>query len=193
MGIRQFIGLASYYRWFIEKFSKIVKPLMVLTQDKKEFIWGDEHEEAFGTLKHKLCNAPILALLEGTENFVVYCDASHKGLGCKEALKEENLEAEKLYNADHKLEVWSDGVRYLKARAWIPKVNNLRDVILDEARLSRYLIHPGADKMYQDVKEYYGWPGMKKDIVVYVGKCLSCAKVKAEYEKPPICCNNQKF
>ncbi|GKD21484.1 putative reverse transcriptase domain-containing protein [Tanacetum coccineum] len=90
----------------------------------------------------------------------------------------------KLYNADHKLEVCSDGVRYLKARAWIPKVNNLRDVILDESCLSRYSIHPGADKMHQDVKEYYGWPGIKKDIVVYVRKCLSCAKVKAEYQKP---------
>ncbi|GKE22700.1 putative reverse transcriptase domain-containing protein, partial [Tanacetum coccineum] len=100
------------------------------------------------------------------------------------ALKEENLEAEKLYNVYQKFEVWSDGVRYLKGRAWIPRIDNLRDVILDEAHRWRYLIHPGANKMYQDVKEYYWWHGMKKDIELYVRKCLTCAKVKAEYQKP---------
>ncbi|GJW95053.1 putative reverse transcriptase domain-containing protein [Tanacetum coccineum] len=75
-----------------------------------------------------------------------------------------------------KFEVWLDGVRYLKGRAWIPRIDNLRDVILDEAYRWRYLIHPGANKMYQDVKEYYWWHGMKKDIALYVRKCLTCAK-----------------
>ncbi|GKB70818.1 putative reverse transcriptase domain-containing protein [Tanacetum coccineum] len=65
------------------------------------------------------------------------------------------------------LKVWLDGVRYLKGRAWIPRIDNLRDVILDEAHRWRYLIHPGANKMYQDVKEYYWWHGMKKDIELY--------------------------
>ncbi|KAJ9544920.1 hypothetical protein OSB04_024627 [Centaurea solstitialis] len=51
-------------------------------QDCAAFIWGEKQEEAFQLLKHKLCNAPILALPEGTDNFVVYCDASHQGLGC---------------------------------------------------------------------------------------------------------------
>ncbi|GJS30993.1 putative reverse transcriptase domain-containing protein [Tanacetum coccineum] len=55
---------------------------------------------------------------------------------------------------------------------------------MDEANRSRYSIHPGADKMYKDVKEYYWWLGMKKDIALYVGKCLTCAKVKAEHQKP---------
>ncbi|GKD83207.1 putative reverse transcriptase domain-containing protein, partial [Tanacetum coccineum] len=59
--IRQFLGLAGYYRRFIEGFSKIARPMKKLTQ--------------------KSVNAPILALPEGSENFVVYCDASHKGLG----------------------------------------------------------------------------------------------------------------
>ncbi|GKC82289.1 putative reverse transcriptase domain-containing protein, partial [Tanacetum coccineum] len=67
---------------FIKNISKIAKPLTELTQKKKEFIKGEEHEEAFKTLKHMLCNAQILALPEGTKNFVVYCEASHKGLGC---------------------------------------------------------------------------------------------------------------
>ncbi|KAJ9536400.1 LOW QUALITY PROTEIN: hypothetical protein OSB04_un000413 [Centaurea solstitialis] len=76
--IRQFLGLAGYYRRFIANFSKIAQPLTALTQKDKKFIWGEKQEEAFQVLKHKLCNAPILALPEGTDNFVVYCDASHQ-------------------------------------------------------------------------------------------------------------------
>ncbi|GJR68808.1 putative reverse transcriptase domain-containing protein [Tanacetum coccineum] len=79
--IRQFLGLAGYYRRFIEGFSKISKPMTKLTHKKVTFEWGDKQEAAFQTLKHKLCSAPILALPQGAENFIVYCDASHKGLG----------------------------------------------------------------------------------------------------------------
>ncbi|GJX21260.1 putative reverse transcriptase domain-containing protein [Tanacetum coccineum] len=64
--------------------------------------------------------------------------------------KDENLEDEALSGADHKLETWYDGVRYLNERAWIPKINNPRKVVMDEAYRSRYSIHPGADKMYKD-------------------------------------------
>ncbi|GJR36065.1 putative reverse transcriptase domain-containing protein [Tanacetum coccineum] len=70
-------------------------------------------------------------------------------------MKYENLEDEALSGADHKLKTWSDGVRYLNGRAWIPKINNLRKVVMDKAHRSRYSIHPGADKMYKDVKKYY--------------------------------------
>ncbi|GJS08922.1 putative reverse transcriptase domain-containing protein [Tanacetum coccineum] len=73
--------LAGYYRRFIEGFSKIAKLMTKLTQKKVAFEWGDKQEAAFQTLKHKLCSAPILALPQGAENFIVYCDASHKGLG----------------------------------------------------------------------------------------------------------------
>ncbi|GJS94157.1 putative reverse transcriptase domain-containing protein [Tanacetum coccineum] len=66
---------------FIEFFSKIAKPLTVLTQKSKTFNWGKEHEDAFQSLKDKLCNAPLLALPDGPEDFVVYCDASRLGLG----------------------------------------------------------------------------------------------------------------
>ncbi|GKB63178.1 putative reverse transcriptase domain-containing protein, partial [Tanacetum coccineum] len=79
--VRQFLGLAGYYRRFIEGFSLISKPLTKLTQKDKKYEWGKEEEEAFQTLKQKLCSAPILALPEGTEDFVVYCDASLKGYG----------------------------------------------------------------------------------------------------------------
>ncbi|GJR67428.1 putative reverse transcriptase domain-containing protein [Tanacetum coccineum] len=73
--------LAGYYRRFIEGFSKIAKPMKKLTQKSVKFNWGEKVEVAFQLLKQKLCSAPILALPEGSENFMVYCDASHKGLG----------------------------------------------------------------------------------------------------------------
>ncbi|GJR28702.1 putative reverse transcriptase domain-containing protein [Tanacetum coccineum] len=79
--IRQFLGLVGYYRRFIEGFSKIAKPMTKLTQKKVKFEWGDKQETTFQLLKQKLCSAPILALPEGSEDFIVYCDASIKGLG----------------------------------------------------------------------------------------------------------------
>ncbi|GJR73257.1 putative reverse transcriptase domain-containing protein [Tanacetum coccineum] len=74
--IRSFLGLAGYYRRFIENFSKIAKPLTLLTQKNKTYVWGDEQDEAFRILKEKLCNAPVLALPDGPDDFVVYYDAS---------------------------------------------------------------------------------------------------------------------
>ncbi|GJY59376.1 putative reverse transcriptase domain-containing protein [Tanacetum coccineum] len=80
--IRSFLGLAGYYRRFIANFSKIAKPLTSLTQKNQKYVWGVEQEEAFQTLKNNLCDAPILTLPDGVEDFVVYCDASNQGLGC---------------------------------------------------------------------------------------------------------------
>ncbi|GJW34536.1 putative nucleotidyltransferase, ribonuclease H [Tanacetum coccineum] len=80
--IRSFLGLAGYYRRFIANFSKIAKPLTSLTQKNQKYVWGMEQEEAFQTLKNNLCDAPILTLPDGVEDFVVYCDASNQGLGC---------------------------------------------------------------------------------------------------------------
>ncbi|GKB77879.1 putative reverse transcriptase domain-containing protein, partial [Tanacetum coccineum] len=79
--IRQFLGLAGYYQRLIKDFSKIAKSLTKLTQKNKKYIWGENQESAFQLLKHKLCEAPILALPEGNDDFVFYCDASHQGLG----------------------------------------------------------------------------------------------------------------
>ncbi|KAJ9561679.1 LOW QUALITY PROTEIN: hypothetical protein OSB04_006839 [Centaurea solstitialis] len=308
--IRQFLGLAGYYRRFIANFSRIAQPLTTLTQKDKKFVWGEKQEEAFQTLKQKLCNAPILALPEGTDNFVVYCDASHQGLGCvlmqnkkviayasrqlkvheknytthdleigavvfalkiwrhylygtkctiftdhkslqhildqkmlnlrqrrwvellsdydceikynpgeanvvadalrageayedasngngsadqsektdigssKEALKADNLKKETHHKLEKEFEEKPDGVRYFKDRTWVPKVDQLRTLIMDEAHQSKYSIHPGSDKMYKGLKEHYWWPGMKRDIATYVSKCLTCAKVKVEHQKP---------
>ncbi|GJY84688.1 putative reverse transcriptase domain-containing protein [Tanacetum coccineum] len=77
--IRQFLGLAGYYRQFIKGFSKIARPMTKLTQKNMKFDWGEKAEATFQLLKQKLCSAPILALPEGSENFMVYYDSSHKG------------------------------------------------------------------------------------------------------------------
>nr|GEV85466.1 retrovirus-related Pol polyprotein from transposon 17.6 [Tanacetum cinerariifolium] len=79
--VRQFLGLVGYYQRFIEGFSLISKPLSKLARKNKKYEWGMEEKEEFQTLKQKLCFAPILALSEGTKNFIVYCDASLKGFG----------------------------------------------------------------------------------------------------------------
>ncbi|GJU67142.1 putative reverse transcriptase domain-containing protein [Tanacetum coccineum] len=277
--------LTGYYRRFIEGFSKIAKPMTKLTQKKVAFEWGDKQEAAFQTLKNKLCSAPILALPQEAKNFIVYCDASHKGLGAvlmqnekrhylygtkctvfidhkslqhildqkelnmrqrhwlellsdydceiryylgkanvvddalsrKERIKplrvralvmiiglnlpkqilEAQIEAQKPENIKkedvgvmirkdipkEKLEPCADGTLCLNGRSWLPCYGDLRTVIMHESHKSKYSIHPGSDKMYQDMKKLYWWPNMKADIATYVSKCLTCAKVKAEHQR----------
>jgi hypothetical protein len=339
--IRQFLGLAGYYRRFIENFSIIAKPLTKLTHKEEKFVWSSDQEEAFRILKEKLTSAPILALPEGNEGFAIYSDASVLGYGCvlqqnskviayaSRQLKkhEENytthdLElgavvfALKLWRhylygvkftvyTDHKslkhifdqkqlnmrqrrwLELlndydceilytpgkgnvvadalsrkphdkpirtrplrilsrsrrlktvltkredtfrpirfsavnviirsnlstnirlaqeevfkskdWEDeisegyvmkfekkpnGAYYFENRLWVPSTGGLRKLVLDETHKTRYSIHPGADKMYYDLKKLFWWPNLRADITEYVSKCLTCAKIKAEHQKP---------
>ncbi|GJV16033.1 putative reverse transcriptase domain-containing protein [Tanacetum coccineum] len=293
--IRQFLGLAGYYRRFIEGFSKIAKPMTKLTQKGIKFDWGEKEENAFQLIKQKLCSAPILALPEGSEGFVVYCDASRKGLGAvlmqREKViayasrqlkiheknytthdlelgsvvfalkiwrhylygtrctmftdhkslqhildqKELNMrqrhwlellsdydcdiryhpwkanvvadtlshkerieplqKLENLVNEDvggmirndipkERLEPRADGTLCLYDRSWLPCYGDLRSVIMHESHKSKYSIHPGSEKMYQDMKKLYWWPNMKADIAAYVSKCLTCARVKAEHQRP---------
>ncbi|GJY17691.1 putative reverse transcriptase domain-containing protein [Tanacetum coccineum] len=168
------MSLAGYYRRFIEGFSKIAKPITKLTQKKVTFEWGDKQEAAFQTLKHKLCSAPILALSRGDENFIFYCDASHKGLGAvlmqnekTEAQKPENLKNEDVGGMimkdipKEKLEPHADGTLCLNGKSWLPCYGDLRTVIMHESHKSKYSIHPGSDKIYQDMKKLYWWPNMK--------------------------------
>nr|GFC10802.1 putative reverse transcriptase domain-containing protein [Tanacetum cinerariifolium] len=282
--IRPFLGLAGYYRRFIEGFSKIARPMMKLTQKSVKFDWGEKAEAAFQLLKQKLCSALILALPEGSENFVVYCDASHKRLGAvlmqkekviayasrqlkvheknytthdlelgavvfalkmwrhylygtkcvmftdlkslqhildqkelnmrqrrwlellsdydceiryhpgkanvvadalsrkerskplrvralvmtiglnlpkkilnaqSKARKEENFINKDLHGMINKLEPHTDGTLCLNNRSWIPCIGDLRALIMHESYKSKYSIHSGSDKMYQDLKRLY--------------------------------------
>ncbi|GKD13284.1 putative reverse transcriptase domain-containing protein [Tanacetum coccineum] len=83
-----------------------------------------------------------------------------------------------------KLEPRMDGNLCLNGRSWLPCYGELQTVIMNESHKSKYSIHPGSDKMYQDMKKLYWWPNMKADIATYVSKCLTCAKVKAEHQRP---------
>ncbi|KAL8103706.1 hypothetical protein AgCh_028053 [Apium graveolens] len=82
MEIRSFLGLAGYYRRFVKDFSKIASPLTKLTRKNEKFIWMEKCEESFQELKRRLVTTPVLALPDETGNFVIYNDASLKGLGC---------------------------------------------------------------------------------------------------------------
>ncbi|GJT04846.1 putative reverse transcriptase domain-containing protein [Tanacetum coccineum] len=83
-----------------------------------------------------------------------------------------------------KLEPRTDGTLCFNGRSWLPCYGDLRTVIMHESHKSKYSIHPGSDKMYQDMRKLYWWPNMKANIATYVGKCLTCAKVKAEHQRP---------
>ena len=80
--IRSFLGLARYYRRFIEDFSRIAAPMTRLTRKEVKFDWDDRCEEAFQELKRRLTSAPILIVPDRGQGYTVYCDASRAGLGC---------------------------------------------------------------------------------------------------------------
>ncbi|GJS52887.1 putative reverse transcriptase domain-containing protein [Tanacetum coccineum] len=101
-----------------------------------------------------------------------------------EAFKDENVIAKGLNGTDQQMEKREDGSLHYMDRIWVLLVGGVRTKIMDEAHKMRYSVHPGADKMYYDLRDMYWWPGMKKEIAIYVSKCLTCAKVKAEHQRP---------
>nr|GFB36254.1 putative reverse transcriptase domain-containing protein [Tanacetum cinerariifolium] len=161
---RKISFIECYYIRSIENFMKIVKPLTLLTQKDKTYVWGDKQEEAFRILKEKLCNAPVLALLDGPNYFVVYCDASNQGFGCvlmqrgKSGLKDKILEAqgeaskdlkapnEWLRRLDTRFERRYDGEINFFDQIWILSVGGVRKLIMDEAHTSRYSVHPDKSR-----------------------------------------------
>nr|GEV53684.1 putative reverse transcriptase domain-containing protein [Tanacetum cinerariifolium] len=107
-----------------------------------------------------------------------------------EALKPKNLENEDVGGMirkdipKEKLEPRADGTLCLNGKSWLPCFGDLRSVIMYESHKLKYSIHPGSDKMYQDMKKLYWWPNMKANITIYVSKYLTCAKVKAKHQRP---------
>nr|GEY80547.1 putative reverse transcriptase domain-containing protein [Tanacetum cinerariifolium] len=143
-------------------------------------------------------SAPILSLPEGSENFVVYCDALHKGLGavlmqkdkviayasCQPKIHKKKYINKDLHGMISKLEPCTDRTLCLNNQSWIPCFRELRALAMHESHKSKYSIHLGPDKMYQNLKKLYWWPNRKAKIATYVSKYLTCAKIKAEYQKP---------
>ncbi|GJV46787.1 putative reverse transcriptase domain-containing protein [Tanacetum coccineum] len=114
----------------------------------------------------------------------------HSGLKTKileaqsEASKDLKAPTEWLRGLERHSEQQDAGEIYFFDCIWIPSVGGVRKLIMDEAHTSRYSVHPGADKMYYDLRDLYWWPGMKRDIAEYVSRCLTCSKIKAEHQKP---------
>ncbi|GKA43340.1 reverse transcriptase domain-containing protein [Tanacetum coccineum] len=101
-----------------------------------------------------------------------------------EALRQENILMENLHGLDQQMEKKEGESLYFMDRIWVPLIGDVRTIIMDEAHKTKYSVHPGADKMYYDLRDRYWWPGMKRDIATYVSKCLTCSKVKAEHQRP---------
>ncbi|GKC15860.1 putative reverse transcriptase domain-containing protein, partial [Tanacetum coccineum] len=171
-----------------ELYAKLSKCEFWIPKKEVKFDWGDKEEAAFQLIKQKLCSAPILALPEGSEDFVVYCDALHKGLGAVLISSNRGTETRELQKGrrrrydqegyiEGKVGTPFDETLCLNGRSWLPCYGDLRTVIMHESHKSKYSIHLGSDKMYIDMKKLYWWPNMKADIAAYVHKCLTCAKL----------------
>ncbi|GJT77035.1 putative reverse transcriptase domain-containing protein [Tanacetum coccineum] len=162
--------------------------------------WGDKQESAFSSMKQKLVTVhQSWRLPEGSVDFIAYCDASKNGLGARRNenpkssglsddywLGSSKTKSGKLRLKHERRRSHQEGAMLgcLNARCWLLFYGDLRTVIMHESHKSKYSIHPGSDKMYQDMKKLYWWPNMKANIATYVSKCLTCAKVKAEHQRP---------
>ncbi|GKD76862.1 putative reverse transcriptase domain-containing protein, partial [Tanacetum coccineum] len=102
----------------------------------------------------------------------------------EEAMERENMKTKNLGRLIKQIfEFCPDGTRCFRNHVWLSRFNGLRDLVMHESHKSKYSIHPGSGKMYQDLKPLYWWPIMKADIATYVSKFLTCMKVKVEHRK----------
>ncbi|GJV17715.1 putative reverse transcriptase domain-containing protein [Tanacetum coccineum] len=115
-------------------------------------------------------------------NMTLQSSIKDKILAAQEEASNEPAEMQR--GIDELMERRSDGALYYMNRIWVPLKGDMRTLIMDEAIKSKYSVHPRADRMYYDLRDRYWWQGMKKDIVVYVSRCLTCLKVKAKHQRP---------
>ncbi|GJW89348.1 putative reverse transcriptase domain-containing protein [Tanacetum coccineum] len=148
--VRSFLGLAGYYRRFVEGFSRLALPLTQLMRKGEKFVWTDERQESFEELKRRLVSAPILTLPSGFGGFQIYSDASKKE--CEDGKHTE-------YSLMRRCCVFEDRLCVLNDQA-------LREKVMTEAHSSPFTIHPGSTKMYRDLKQYFWWNGMKQDMPI---------------------------
>nr|GFB94645.1 hypothetical protein [Tanacetum cinerariifolium] len=250
--VRSFLGLAGYYRRFVEGFSRFALPLTKLIRKGEKFVWNEEREKSFEELKQHLVSAPVLTLPFGSGGFQIYSDASKKGLGCvlmqhgkviayasrqlkpyerelnmrqrrwlellkdydtniqyhpgkanvvvdalsrksgmiaglkiKEAQKEDSEIWTIVENLDKQVEFCldDDNVLWQDTRLVVPIDASLREALLTEAHSSPFSVHLGSMKMYHDLKKYFWWSGMKRDVATFVSKCLICQQVKIEHQR----------
>ncbi|GJR00971.1 putative reverse transcriptase domain-containing protein [Tanacetum coccineum] len=165
-------GLAGYYRRFIKGFSKIARPMTKLTQ-KSVSLNGEKSREANSSCEAKVVLVAQFWLYQREVDFVVFVMLRIRLGAVLTAEREDNYLYGTKWHCVHDLMSCNnsrpDGAEY---------GGN------DVSHKSKYSIHPGSDKMYQDLKKLYWWPNMKAEIATYVSKCLTCAKVKIEYQKP---------
>jgi hypothetical protein len=101
-----------------------------------------------------------------------------------EAVNDENQNKERIKGQVPNLVKDSRELLTRFGRIWVPFIGETRQILMDEAHKSKFSIHPGATKMYRDLKMDYWWPGMKRDVARYVEKCLTCLRIKAEHQRP---------
>jgi hypothetical protein len=102
----------------------------------------------------------------------------------KNDVKAEKIKGEIKLRQETPFQLREDGILAMQKRVYIPEDKDLKENILREAHESRLTVHPGSTKMFKDLKEYYWWPMMKKEIAEYVAKCAICQQVKAEHKRP---------
>ncbi|XP_075486328.1 uncharacterized protein LOC142525931 [Primulina tabacum] len=189
--IRSFLGLAGYYRKFVEGFSSIAIPQTKLTQKNSKFVWDEGCQKSFQTLKEKLASTPVLILPIEDKEFTIYSDASKEGLGCETVKlnqdRDQGLTKFKEQVREGKsqdLQIDDKGVLWMKGRLCVPDSDNLCQEILSEAHKSKFSVHLGSKKMYRDLKRNFWWNGMKRDVAEFVAKCQVCQHVKVEHQRP---------